>query len=35
MTSDKGLCGGINSGILTIERPNRSAYKLFIVDEKA
>jgi F-type H+-transporting ATPase subunit gamma len=38
MTSDKGLCGAINSGIVrdvrAMVRPNRSAYKLFIVGEK-
>ena len=38
LTSDKGLCGGINSGIVrdvrAIVRPNRQAYKLFVVGEK-
>lgn len=39
ITSDKGLCGGVNSAIIretrqTI-RQNRSGYKLFIVGEKA
>ena len=38
LTSDKGLCGGINSGIVrdvrSMVRPNRAGYKLLVVGEK-
>mmetsp|Transcript_59331 Transcript_59331/g.68709 ORF Transcript_59331/g.68709 Transcript_59331/m.68709 type:complete len:300 (+) Transcript_59331:39-938(+) len=38
ITSDKGLCGGVNSGIVrevkAIIAPNRSGYKIFSVGEK-
>lgn len=37
-TSDKGLCGGINSGIVrdvrSFVRPNRQGYKLLTIGEK-
>ncbi|CAD8179707.1 unnamed protein product [Paramecium pentaurelia] len=39
ITSDKGLCGGINSSIIretrTVVRQNRNAYKLFLIGEKS
>lgn len=38
ITSDKGLCGAVNSSIIrevrTTIRQNRSGYKLFIIGEK-
>jgi len=38
ITSDKGLCGGVNSAIIretrTTIRANRSGFKLFILGEK-
>lgn len=38
ITSDRGLCGGINSGIIreikTMVLPNRSAYKVLVIGEK-
>jgi len=38
ITSDKGLCGGVNSGIVrdvkALVMPNRSAYKIFVIGEK-
>lgn len=37
-TSDRGLCGGINSGIIreikSIVHPDRSAYKIVVIGEK-
>jgi F-type H+-transporting ATPase subunit gamma len=37
-TSDKGLCGGVNSGIVRDVRAkiraNRNGFKLFIIGEK-
>jgi len=38
ITSDKGLCGGVNSGIVrdvkSLVLPNRSAYRIFVLGEK-
>jgi len=38
VTSDRGLCGGVNSGIVrevkSIVNQNRSAYKIFVIGEK-
>ena len=38
ITSDKGLCGGINSSIVrevkALVKPNRTAFKIFCVGEK-
>jgi F-type H+-transporting ATPase subunit gamma len=38
ITSDKGLCGGVNSGIVrevkTMVMPNRQAYRIFVIGEK-
>jgi len=38
ITSDRGLCGGVNSSIVrevkSFVAPNRSAYKLFVIGEK-
>lgn len=38
ITSDRGLCGGVNSSIVreikAIVAPNRSAYKIFVIGEK-
>ncbi len=38
LTSDKGLCGGINSGIVreikAIVKPNRDSYIILVVGEK-
>jgi len=38
VTSDKGLCGGVNSGIVrdvkSFVTPNRTAYKIFVIGEK-
>lgn len=38
LTSDKGLCGGINSGVVrevkSIVQGNRNAYKIFSVGDK-
>jgi len=37
-TSDKGLCGGVNTQIIrevrTLVRPNKNGYRLFLVGEK-
>jgi F0F1-type ATP synthase gamma subunit len=39
VTSDKGLCGALNSNIVrevrTCVRDNRAGYKLFLIGEKA
>jgi F0F1-type ATP synthase gamma subunit len=39
VTSDKGLCGALNSNIVrevrTSVRENRAGYKLFLIGEKA
>jgi F-type H+-transporting ATPase subunit gamma len=38
ITSDKGLCGGVNSNIIrevkAMVKADRSAYKLFVVGDK-
>jgi F-type H+-transporting ATPase subunit gamma len=38
ITSDRGLCGGVNSGIVReikgMVSPNRQAYRLFVIGEK-
>jgi len=38
ITSDRGLCGGVNSGIVrevkSFVAPNRTAYKIFVLGEK-
>jgi len=38
ITSDRGLCGGVNSSIVrevkSFVAPNRSAYKIFVIGEK-
>jgi F-type H+-transporting ATPase subunit gamma len=38
VTSDKGLCGGVNSNIIrevkAMVKADRSAYKLFVVGDK-
>lgn len=38
MTSDKGLCGGVNSSIIrevkAMVKEDRNAYKLFVVGDK-
>lgn len=38
ITSDRGLCGGVNSGIVrevkTMVKENRGAYRIFVVGEK-
>jgi len=38
ITSDKGLCGGVNSSVVreikAMVGPNRSAYRLFVIGEK-
>lgn len=38
MTSDKGLCGGVNSNIVrevkSMVKADRNAYKIFVVGDK-